>query len=246
METLRLDKVDNRLANVIKPYLKEFIALHGENIRSLNLYGSAAAGGFSFKNSDVNLLAVFNRLNFQDLKKSLKLVSRGINKKISAPLCLTLEHIKSSQDVFPIEFLEIKENYLCLYGEDILKSVDIKKDNLRLFCEEQIKGKLIRLRQAYLEIGLVKKGLEALVKESLNSLKPVFRNMLRLKGVLPSAGREDILADISREFGLEEGVFTAVLRDKRDDEKIAGKDIEVYFEKYLNQILKLAQAADKL
>lgn len=246
METLKLDKIDNRLARKIEPYLKEFIALHGANVISLNLYGSAAAGGFSFENSDVNLLAVFNKLNFQDLKKSLKVVSRGINKKISAPLCLTLEHIKSSQDVFPIEFLEIKENYLCLYGEDILKSMDIKKDNLRLFCEEQIKGKLIRLRQAYLEIGLVKKGLEALMKESLNSLMPVFRNMLRLRGVLPFASREDILVNISREFGLEEGIFKAVLRDKQNDEKIAGEDIEVYFEKCLNQILKLAQAVDKL
>jgi len=140
----------------------------------------------------------------------------------------------------------MKENHLCLYGKEMLNQMDIKRDHIRLFCEEQIKGKLIRIRQAYLEIGLRKKGIEALMKESMYSLIPVFRNLLRLKDITPPVEKEQILTGVSRQFGLDESVFVTILKDKRDDEKIGGQDVEVYFEKYLDQIQKLAIIVDKL
>lgn len=246
MEKMNLDKVRDEVKKIVEPYFKKILALHKENIASINLYGSAVGTDFSPKTSDINLLVVFKKLDFQDLKNSLKLISQGISKKIAAPLFLTREHIRTSQDVFPIEFLEMKENHLCLYGEDLLSSLDIKTEHLRLFCEEQIKGKLIRLRQAYLEIGLKKKGLEALMKESLFSLLPVFRNLLRLKGIELPLGKEGILKKLAQEFGLEAEVLIAILKDKRDDERIAGKEIEAYFEKYFNQIKNLARIVDQL
>jgi len=246
MEELKLSSVSEKVKKIIEPYLKNLVNVHKGNIVSINLYGSATGGDFLHKKSDINLMVILKHLGLSDLKKSLRFVSSGIKKKISAPLFLTLEHIQTSQDVFPIEFLEMKENYLCLYGEDILSGLNIKSDYIRLFCEEQIKGKLIRVRQAYLEIGLRKKGIEALMKESMYSLIPIFRNLLRLKGAVPPIGKENILTAVSDKFELEKGVFTAILKDKKNDEKIAGKDIEVYFEKYLNQIQKLAITVDRL
>ena len=121
-------------------------------------------------------MIVLRELTFYDLKKSLKIVSRGIEQRITAPLFLSRRHIETSADVFPVEFMEIKENNILLYGEDIWSDLKIDNRNIRLQCEEQIKGKLIRLRQAYLEIGLKKKGIEALLKESLYALMPIFRN----------------------------------------------------------------------
>lgn len=246
METLKLGDVRVEVGKLIRPYLEKLINIHKENIISINLYGSATGSDFSSKTSDVNLLIVFKELKLQDLKKSLKIVSRGIKKKIAAPLFLTLKHIETSRDVFPIEFLDMKENHLCLYGDDVLGTIDINDEHLRLFCEEQIKGKLIRLRQGYLEIGLRKKGIEALMKESMYALIPVFRNLLRLKGITPPTDKETILNRLAAEFGLEIDTFIAILKDRRGDEKIAGKDVEVYFEKYFNQIQKLAQMVDKL
>lgn len=246
MEQLQLDNLRPEVRKVIEPFLRELIDIHKDNIISINLYGSATGRDFSIKTSDINLLVIFNQLQFEDLKKSLRLVSKGINKKISAPLFLTHEHMKTSQDVFPIEFLDMKENHLCLYGREILDHMDIKPDHIRIFCEEQIKGKLIRIRQAYLEIGLRKKGIEALMKESMYSLIPVFRNLLRLKGITPPVEKEQILTGISGQFGLDESVFVTILKDKRNDEKIGGQDVEVYFEKYLDQMQKLAIVVDGL
>jgi len=140
----------------------------------------------------------------------------------------------------------MKENHILLYGEDILSGLEIKGEHIRLFCEQQIKGKLIRIRQAYLEIGLKKKGLEALLKESLNSLVPIFRNLIRLKGKQPPVNKTEIIGQLCQMLGLEENVLLPIYKDSANDEKIANQEVVVFLERYLSQIEKLASMVDKL
>ncbi|TRZ48975.1 MAG: hypothetical protein D4S01_09470 [Dehalococcoidia bacterium] len=247
MENLKnLGRLDPQARKIIEPYLNELLKIHQDNIVSIFVCGSAAEADYIHKLSNINLFVILEKLGFQDLKKSLKNISKGINKKIAAPLFLTRKHVETSTDVFPIEFLEMKENHLLLYGEDLLSPLEIDPANIRLFCEEQIKGKLIRIRQAYLEIGLKRKGIEALLKESLSSLTPVFRNLIRLKGKTPPLKREQIYNQLCVEFNLDKDVFLEILRDTTNDEKIAGQDVETTFERYIAQIQKLAVAVDQL
>lgn len=246
MSNLQLGLISADIRKKIEPYINALLVLYKNNILSVNLYGSAIRKDFDPKISAINLLVILKELTFVDLKQGLKLTAKGVKNNIPAPLFLTREHIRSSQDVFPMEFLEMQENYLCVYGEDILSGLAVKTDHLRLFCEEQIKGKLIRIRQAYLEIGLQRRGIEKLLKDSLTALVPVFRNILRIKGIVPPVDKEKVLTAIAGECGLDQEAFLAILRDKNADEKIAGKDAEVYFEKYLEQIQKLASLVDKL
>jgi DNA-binding transcriptional MerR regulator len=245
-ELKNLDKLQAQARKIIEPYLNELLKIHQDNLVSIFVCGDTAGTDYVPKVSNITLLVILEKLEFQDLQKSLKLVSKGINKKISAPLFLTRKHMETSTDVFPVEFLEMKENHLLLYGEDLLSSLQVNPANIRLFCEEQIKGKLIRIRQAYLEIGLKRKGIEALLKESLASLTPIFRNLIRLKGKTLPVKKEEIYVQLSAEFDLDRDVFLAILRDTKNDEKISGQDVEVFFERYIAQIQKLAIAVDQL
>ncbi len=247
MEKLKnLDRLAPQARKIIEPYLNELLKIHQDNIVSIFECGDARSLDYTPKLSRIKLFIIFNRLGFEDLQKSLKAVSRGINKNIAAPLFLTRKHIETSTDVFPIEFLEMQENHLLLYGVDLLSSLQINPAHIRLFCEEQIKGKLIRIRQAYLEIGLKKKGIEALLKESLTSLTPIFRNLLRLKGKIPPVDKQEIYNQLLAEFNLEKDVFLAILRDSKNDEKIDAQDVEVFFARYIAQIQKLALAVDQI
>lgn len=227
------------------PYLKTISGIHGDNLISVFVYGSATGENYIPKVSDINSAFVFKNLKFSTFKSSLNAVSSGIFKKIAAPLFLTKGYIDSSLDVFPIEFLDMKENHILLYGEDILSGLEIKGEHIRLFCEQQIKGKLIRIRQAYLEVGLKKKGLEALLKESLKSLIPIFRNLIRLKGKQPSVNKTEIIRQLCQMFELDESVFLPIYKDSTNDEKIANQEVVVFLEKYLSQIEKLAGRVDK-
>jgi len=132
------------------------------------------------------------------------------------------------------------------YGEDLLSGITIDLKNLRHQCEEQIKGKLVRIRQAYLEVGLKGAGVEALLKRSLSSLMPVFKNILRLRGESPPGKKEEILKKLAGVFDIEEDLFLKILRDKRDDEKIGGEEAVVYLNRYLLQLEKLADAVDRI
>ncbi len=240
MESLKLDGVKPELKAIIRPYLIKLLEIHKENIVSVVLYGSATGKYFMPKKSDINLAVIFKNLEFRQLKDSLKLINYGAPKRITAPLLLSLSHIESSKDTFPVEFIEIKENNILLYGKDIFSGLKIDETNIRLFCKREIEGKLIRIRQVYLEIGLKRKGVEALMKESMHSLIPLFRALLRSKIQNPPIDKEKILIEFCNHYGLAKDVFVAILRDRMNDEKIKGEDAEVFFEKYLKEIEKIS------
>jgi predicted nucleotidyltransferase len=240
MESLKLDGVKPELKAIVLPYLTKLLEIHKENIVSIVLYGSATGKYFMPKTSDINLAVIFKVLEFRQLKDSLKLINSGASKRITAPLLLSLSHIESSKDTFPVEFIEIKENNILLYGKDVFSGLNIDEANLTLFCKREIEGKIIRLRQAYLEVGLKKKGVEALMKESLYSLIPVFRALLRSRVKNPPVDKEKILLEFCSHNGLAKDIFIAILRDRMNDEKIKGEDIEVVFEKYLKEIEKIS------
>ncbi len=246
VELKNVDQLPESAAKKVRPYLENMIGLLGSNLVTAAVYGSAVTGDYSEKSSDINLILVCEDVDLSTLKKSLKLVAKGSRERITAPLFFTRRYIETSADVFPIEFLEIKENHLVLYGEDILSGIRVDLKNLRHQCEEQIKGKLVRIRQAYLEVGLKKKGVEALLKRSLSSLLPVFRNVLRLKGEDPPRRKEEVLAKLALVFSLEAEVFITIWQDRQNDEKIGGEDAEIYLERYLTQLEKLAAAVDSI
>ena len=243
---INADKLPLAVQKKFIPYLKSMMSIHKDHLISVFIYGSATGKNYIPKVSDINSVFVFKELKFSTFKSSLKVVSSGIFKKIAAPLFLTKDYVNSSLDVFPIEFLDMKENHILLYGEDTLSGLEIKGEHIRLFCEQQIKGKLIRIRQAYLEVGLKKKGLEALLKESLKSLIPIFRNLIRLKGKQPSGNKTEIIRQLCQMFELDENVFLPIYNDSTNDEKIANQEVAVFLEKYLTQIERLAGMVDKL
>ena len=220
----------------ITSYVTELLRLHGDEIISVFVYGDLKS----------NISVIFKNLEFSVLKKSLHLVNKGIRNKITAPLFLTKDHIQTSSDTFPIEFLEMKEDNILLYGEDVLGSLVIESSHIRFICEQQLKGKLIRIRQAYLEIGLRKKGMEALVKESFESLFPIFRGLLRLKNLTPAVDRYECIKQLSDSYEVNSDLFISLLDDTKNDEKIAGESIEDFLKKYILEIEKLSMVADKL
>ena len=243
---VNIDKLPQDVRQKFVPYLKSMLELHKGKIISVFIYGSAAGASYVAKSSDINSAFIFRDLNFADLEKSLKIIHAGKKNKITAPLFLTKEYIDSSLDIFPIEFLDMKENHVLLFGEDILSQLKIKGEYIRLFCEQQIKGKLIRIRQSYLEVGLNPKELRALLKTSLNTLMPVFRNLIRLKGKHPPTHKPEIIHELCQAFQLNPEIFLAIYQDITKEEKIAQQQLSVIFENFINEMKKLAGEVDHL
>lgn len=245
-ELVNLEKLPEEVRDRVVPYCKELIELQGDNLLGIAVYGSATGRDFVPKRSNINLLVILKQLGARELQSSLNLVNRGIKKGIVAPLFLTREYIDSSLDSFPIEFSEMRDTQVPIYGEDSLAELRIDREDIRLQCERELKGKLTRLRQAYLEIGLKARGIETLLKESLSSLIPIFRNMLRLKGEEPPQRKEEVISSFASEFGVDRDVFLAVLKDKQGDERIGKEMAEDFFGKYVEAVEKLSTVVDQL
>ncbi len=241
-----LEKLNSNVRKIVEPYVEKLIELHDGNLVSIAIYGSAVGKDFIQNVSDINVVVILEKADFEDMKKSLELVAKGLKNKIRAPLFLSRDYLSRSVDVFPIEFFEIKENHIVVFGQDIFNSLNISHDNLRLFCEQQIKGKWVRINQAYLEIGLKNKAIERLLKDSLHQLFPVFRNILRLKGIKPDVAKIDIIDQVCREFQLDADIFIAIVRSKKYNQRIDPAAMESHLKKFLYQIEKLAVHIDRL
>ena len=96
---MELDKILHQAQAELK---KSF----GDDLESLLVYGSAAIGDYTPGVSDINLLVVLKRVNIYILDSMRDFMKKMGRAFVTAPLVMTREHIRTSADVFPIEFLK--------------------------------------------------------------------------------------------------------------------------------------------
>jgi len=241
-----IDKLRPEVAGDVKKYVEDLLRVLGEDATAVLAFGSATGPDYVAGQSDVNLAVLVKSIEFSLLERSLGPVAAGFKKRIVAPLFLTREYIAHSQDVFPVEFLDMRETGVLLYGEDPLASLELSAASLRLECEQQLKSSLLRTRQAFLEIGRSKGGLERVLTQSLNSLVPVFRAMLALKGLeLPRTKRE-IVASLCRELSLPDTPFNEVLELRAGRKNLPAGRGPGLLADYILAVEKLAAIVDAL
>ncbi len=241
MEFINLNRLREDVRKKVVPYCNSILTVLGDNVRSMVVYGSASSGEYMPGKSDINLLFVCGHLDLDVLKAVGKVVRNGIKRRIPPPLFFTPEHIERSKDVFPIEFLEMRDNHLTIYGGDIFDKLQINDEQLRLECEEQIKGKLIRTRQAWFEVMGNRKKLASLLYTSLVNVLPSVREIIRLCGETPPLAKEDVIDRADKLLAIDLRVFGEILKTKKTG-KIA--DVDSIFERYLGALSNLAAYVD--
>src|SRR5438105_7197334 len=122
-------------------------AAHGDNLASIVLYGSVAAGDHVELRSDHNLLIALHRIALDDLRSSQTAMRDWQSLGQPLPAYFTVEELKRAADVFPIEFLQMEKAREVLYGSDPFEFVSISRANLRHQTEYELRTKLIQLRR---------------------------------------------------------------------------------------------------
>jgi len=224
----------------------DYREIYGDDLISVILYGSAAGGDYRPGKSDLNFLIVLSEEAIDHPDRALKTVSRWRKKGVATPLFMTKSYIASSLDSYSLEFLNMQKGHILVYGEDILKDISFEPEHLRLQCEREIKGKLLLLRERFLETEGKARRVQELIGESITAFISIFRGLLYLKGAAIPSSRREIVEALAREFPVDAGVFMRCLDIKEGKKSFASSDIQDIFMAYLVEVRRLWGAVDEL
>lgn len=237
-------KLEEALRKSINTYVNDLKQLYAGELIAVLLYGSSAVGEYSKGHSNINLLVVLKNTDLPTLERSRKLVNKFSNRRIE-PLFFSQEHVSGFCHVFPIEFLDMKENHHCLYGTDVLKDIQVDLKNLRFQCEHELKSKLILMKQNYLRINPGnREDLKRFLFKNFNSVNHVLRNVLRLKGKEPSNDKGTVLKEIGREFLIECTVLIKICEAREEPHKLKDYDLKVLLAEFVLELDELVQKLD--
>jgi predicted nucleotidyltransferase len=195
---------------------------YGNALRSVVLYGSAAAGGGEHveKKSDYNVLIIVDAVPLDRLRE-LSAVTRAWREAGNhPPMTFTLSEWRSSSDIFAMEYADILERNKVLFGESPLGGIAVDRADLRLQVEREAMGVLLRLRGAVLLAGTDSDEQIKLMTASLSTLMVVFRAILRLAGRTPPHGYAEIASEVAAVSGVDAAPFATIARQLRDPKTV--------------------------
>lgn len=182
---------------------------------------------------EITLLVVCNSIDFDTLHKL-----KGMRE---IPLLLTKEELLDGADVFPIEFLNIKQHHTMLGGEDLLKDLAISKVHLRHQLEFEFRSKLLHLRGEYLRFK--GKDLKRLILAAVPVLAPVIGALLHLKD-LPPGSPDDMWGAVSDAYDVDTNVLREIYDIRRGNSKFK-KEKEQYIRDIIKVLSELGEVVDE-
>lgn len=239
-------RIPERPQDIFVPLTQDYRKVFGNDLVSLILYGSAAGGSYIRGKSDINLLVVLTSAGMEKLADVLDTVQSWKKRRVAIPLIMTRDFISSSLDSYPIEFLNMKNNSILIYGENILDSLSFKPEDLRLQIERELRGKLILLRQGYLETEGKASGLKKLIANSFTAFISIFNALLYLKQGKAPRERRDTIKEAGSLFAIDTAIFTACADIKEGKDHLSGEEVVNVFYKYVREIDKLCCIVDCL
>lgn len=221
---------------------------HRDNLVSVILYGSAAAGDFIPHESDYNILIVLEKIAPVDLRSAHACMREWNRLGHPVPVYFSVDEIENAGDVFPIEFHFMESARAVLYGRDVFENIKISDQYLRHQTEFELRSKLMMLRRRYIHDSVHPDRLTNLLADSLASFSAIFRAVLLLLGKIPPIKKRAIVRETVKELGLKGQAFEVIFEIRRQhaDENIDEKELNDLFAEYMEQIESVIEKIDQI
>ena len=221
-------------------------ATHGDNLASVVLYGSAAAGDHIELRSDYNLLIALHRITPEDLRQAQAPMREWQRLGHPLPVYFTVEELSDAADVFPIEFHQMSRARILLFGKDPFEFVKLSNEHLRHQTEYELRSKLIQLRRLYIPASVSITKLCDLMSDSLASFAALFRAVLLLHGLEAPVAKPDCVRETVRLLNLDGEPFERIFAIRASDQ-IPGSEEEAndLFGAYMLQIERVVEDVDE-
>ena len=215
----------NELINECKENLKD-------NLVSIIKYGTEGEPN--------NILIVTKQLTFSDLNKLKPIILSFSKKSKVVPILFTESGLKDSNDVFPLEILDMMYPHVLLHGIDVLEKVELDKKHVRTQIEFELRSKLIHLRENY--IGIKRpKDLKLLLKSAVPTLMPLLYGLLFMKNINPPSDLYSLYSSVEKSYSVDMGIFRKIREDT-----IKKQDLETFVKELIDLLERLINIADKI
>ncbi|MFH1414520.1 MAG: hypothetical protein ABIH89_00320 [Elusimicrobiota bacterium] len=189
-----------------------------------------------------HVLVLLKEINFNNLLENSRIAKKLQKNKIIL-MYLTKEYMKTSCDVYPLEYISMKNSYEVVYGDDILQELNVPTDNVRLESEQKIKGALIRITQIILEMGDRKKELSKTVFLAVEDIVHGIKGLLNLAGVTLPDTAAAVLDSAQKQFNIELQPVKDIVNWRSGT---APEDYKKLIYDFYEKIEELAVLADKM
>jgi predicted nucleotidyltransferase len=235
--------VNEELLNQFVERLRQALA---DDLVSAVLYGSAAAGDYHEKFSDLNVLCVLTAVGPAQLERAYEPTDWWLKKKQPSPVLLSVEEIERAPDAFAIEFLDIRSAYRVLHGEDLIQSIEVEPAHHRHQVEHELRSRLLRLRERYLALQKDRRELIQLLVDSLPSFATLFRHELLLSGSAPPVKKREIFREAALRLSISATPFETLLDVREGKRRLRDPEIRPVFDHYLREITRTVEYVDRL
>jgi len=187
-----------------------------------------------------NILIVTRQLKFNDLEKLKPIILTFSKKSKVVPILFTESGLKDSNDVFPLEILDMIYPHELLYGIDVLNNVELDKKHVRTQIEFELRSKLIHLRENY--IGLKSPNdIKLLLKSAIPTLMPLLYGLLFMKDIKPNSDLFSLYSDVEKSYNVNMEIFRKIREDT-----IKKQDLETFVKELIDLLEKLISIVDKI
>ncbi len=183
---------------------------------SVVLYGSAARGDWLADRSDVNVLIVVDDPSPASLRRLAKPVADWHERGLVPPLIIGRAEWESAADTFPIELTDMKLAHRVLRGDDPVSGVAVDPADLRRALEADLRGRLVRLRQAYVRYGDSAAALGGFAAASISSVVVLLRCTAVLLGRNPGKSAAEAAAALGTELGPDAPVVAEIAAHRHE------------------------------
>ncbi len=234
------------MEQALKRLVHDLQDLYGDDLLAVFLYGSATTGEHVAGRSDINVGVVLSRLTPGLLRQASKRLHVWARRGFATPAFFDPQFLHDALDVFPIEFLDMQLHHRTLWGPDLVAGLRIEAEPLRRQCERELRGTLLRLRQAYVESSGSPRALEVVLVSAASGLMVLARTLLRLAHGGESGSTEAALDGVEARFGVSAAHLRKAWRLKRGEIRVTGSELDALYQGVLEEFQRLVQVVDAL
>jgi len=239
LEEIRSDKRIAEFTSKIRDAAKD-------NLVSVIVFGSIAAGDFHPEFSNLNLFCVVRDSSFAALQSLAPVAKWWDKQKQPPPLFMTRDEIGRSADVFTIELMDMKRHHRLVFGEDVLKDLTIPTNLHRIQVEYELREKLSLLRQHFLLASGNDSRMWELLTRSVSSFVTLFRHALIVQGQDAPVAKREVVQALAKQINFDASGVLQVL-DVRERKASPRKfDVADVFSRYLSAVEQVTAAVDRM